>query len=177
MKPKRLIGSLNRDTGVSPWGKVPMLRTGLIPVGLFADPQVLSNDPKRPPLISVLAGMAVQFHRNTHNWKQDRLKLLCLIDVVLLNQGSDMEAVTASLLATGTVTETMTTTAAGTITHTVVRKLVVDVSRKEGFALMSKFLAPTAINPVLLSVGIVLGVGYLVYRLQNTPREPVVYDA
>ncbi|MGL6587664.1 hypothetical protein ACSZOO_23725 [Aeromonas hydrophila] len=73
-----------------------------------------------------------------------------------------MEAVTASLLATGTVTETMTTTAAGTITHTVVRKLVVDVSRKEGFALMSKFLAPTAINPVLLSVGLALGVGYLV---------------
>lgn len=85
-----------------------------------------------------------------------------------------MEAVTASLLATGTVTETMTTTAAGTITHTVVRKLV--VGRKEGFALMSKFLAPTAINPVLLSVGLALGVGYLVYRLHNTPRERVVYD-
>ena len=45
-----------------------------------------------------------------------------------------MEAVTAPLLATGTVTETMTTTAAGTITHTVVRKLVVDISRKEVFA-------------------------------------------
>jgi hypothetical protein len=28
VRPKRLIGSLNRDTGVSPWGKVPMLRTG-----------------------------------------------------------------------------------------------------------------------------------------------------
>ena len=120
--------------------------------------------------------MAAPFRRNMHTWKQDRLKLLCLIDVALLNQGSDMEAVTASLLATGTVTETMTTTAAGTITHTVVRKLVVDVSRKEGFALMSKFLAPTAINPVLLSVGLALGVGYLVYRLHNTPRERVVYD-
>lgn len=161
-------------------GITPELFTGVHPVDLLAHQLVLSNGPKRdqcgPPLISALAGMAVQFRRNTHNWKQDRLKLLCLIDVALLNQGSDMEAVTASLLATGTVTETMTTTAAGTITHTVVRKLVVDVSRKEGFALMSKFLAPTAINPVLLSVGLALGVGYLVYRLHNTPRERVVYD-
>ena len=44
--PKRLIGSLNRDAGVSPWGKVPMLRNGMIPAGLFADPQMLSNGPK-----------------------------------------------------------------------------------------------------------------------------------
>lgn len=47
VRPKRLIGSLNRDTGVSPWGKVPMLRTGMIPAGLFADPQVLSNGLKK----------------------------------------------------------------------------------------------------------------------------------
>ena len=46
-QPKRLIGSLNRDTGVSLWGKVPMLRTGMIPAGLFADPQVLSNGLKK----------------------------------------------------------------------------------------------------------------------------------
>ena len=47
VRPKRLIGSLNRDTGVSLWGKVPMLRTGMIPAGLFADPQVLSNGLKK----------------------------------------------------------------------------------------------------------------------------------
>ena len=46
VQPKRLIGSLNRDTGVSLWRKVPMLRTGMIPAGLFADPQMLSNGPK-----------------------------------------------------------------------------------------------------------------------------------
>ena len=34
---KRLIGSLNRDTGVSPWGTIPMLCTGVLPVGLLAD--------------------------------------------------------------------------------------------------------------------------------------------
>lgn len=50
VRPKRLIGSLNRDTGVSPWGKVPMLRTGMIPAGLFADPQVLSNGLKKRPV-------------------------------------------------------------------------------------------------------------------------------
>lgn len=47
VRPKRLIGSLNRDTGVSPWGKVPMLRTGMVPAGLFANPQVLSNGRKK----------------------------------------------------------------------------------------------------------------------------------
>lgn len=36
-QPKRLIGSLNRDTGVSPWGTIPMLCTGVLPVGLLAD--------------------------------------------------------------------------------------------------------------------------------------------
>ena len=45
--PKRLIGSLNRDAGVSPWGKVPMLRNGMIPAGLFANLQVLSNSLKK----------------------------------------------------------------------------------------------------------------------------------
>ncbi len=34
VSPKRLIGSLNRDTGVSQWGEIPMLLTGVIPVGL-----------------------------------------------------------------------------------------------------------------------------------------------
>ena len=34
VRPKRLIGSLNRDTGVSPWGKLSMLRTGVIPAAL-----------------------------------------------------------------------------------------------------------------------------------------------
>ena len=33
-KPKRLIGSLNRDTGASQWGEIPMLLTGVSPVGL-----------------------------------------------------------------------------------------------------------------------------------------------
>lgn len=47
VRPKRLIGSLNRDTDVSPWGKLPMLRTGMVPAGLFANPQVLSNGRKK----------------------------------------------------------------------------------------------------------------------------------
>ncbi|KTA81260.1 hypothetical protein VO70_17335 [Aeromonas salmonicida] len=47
VRPKRLIESLNRDTGVSPWGEMPMLLTGVIPAGLFAHQQASSNGLKK----------------------------------------------------------------------------------------------------------------------------------
>ena len=48
VRPKRLIGSLNCDTLVSPRGRYRwMLRTGGLPAALFANPQVLSPPPKK----------------------------------------------------------------------------------------------------------------------------------
>lgn len=104
VRPKRLIGSLNRDTGVSPWGKVPMLCTGVLPAGLFADQLLLSNGPKkkrpvptgpdlcvfRSMVAGLLTGSPVYAVRATFQAMSTvRMGCLLLVEAVAVVTGSD----------------------------------------------------------------------------------------